>query len=443
MDRDLRTFLLADNPWLTQESRLQAWLRRNLPNPMMPRLGLATARSQWTEANRAHLLVGPRQAGKSTAIWAHLAERGEPFLFVDCGHLLVRAWCTAPPLVIADLESLLPHPVPLYFEEVQRLDEAGLFLKGLVDRRVGVPILASGSSAYHLQARTRESLAGRATRSRLLPFSFAEVCQGTSELSAVARQAEVARRLERHLRYGGYPAIWLSENPEIGLSQLVEAVLIRDASDLFRIARPDAFRRLLQLIAGQVGSLVNLTEWASVLGVSRDTVASYLEILESSHVVASISPYIGGKRAEVTSRPKVYLVDSGIRNRLLHDFRPLSERQDAGPLLENWIFSELWKGLPEGASLHFWRGTSGSEVDFVLARGDALVPIEVKVGPLPQIPRSFRSFLDAHRPFAALLVNGAIERRDRVGGTEVIWLRPERLNETVNELFSLDPNGGP
>lgn len=437
MNRELQTILLRDNPWLSDPERLPEWLQHRLPDPLIPRDVAPTVRERWAEADRAHLVVGPRQAGKSTLLWAHLAERGEPALFVDCEQALVQEWCRSAPLFLADLEDLLPGPVTLFFEEAQHLEEAGLFLKGLVDRRPGVPVLVTGSSSFHLGARTRESLAGRATRTRLLPLSFAEACQDLQGKPPLVADQLAAERFERHLAFGGYPAVWLGEQPDVLLADLVEAVILRDASDLFRIGRPDAFRKLLHLLATQVGSLVNLAEWAGILGIARDTVAAYLEILESGHVAAAIPPFVGGRRAELTSRPKIYLVDNGIRNRLVHDFKPLAERADAGPALENWVFSELWKALPDGATLHFWRSTSGAEVDFVVHRGEETVAVEVKAGRLsrPRIPRAARSFVEAYRPRALLMVQSGLSHREREGETEVRWLPAREAAAAVHESF--------
>lgn len=436
MNRDLQTILLRDNPWLVDSGRLPSWLRSRVPEPFIPREVSGTVRERWAEVNRAHLVVGPRQAGKSSLLWSYLAEKGEPVLFVDCEQALVQEWCRSAPLFLADLEDLLPRPVPLFFEEVQHLEEAGLFLKGLVDRRVGVPVLATGSSSYHLGARTRESLAGRATRTRLLPLSFAEVCPDLAGKPALVAERLRTERLARHLAYGGYPAVWLSETPDLLLTDLVEAVVLRDASDLFRIGRPDAFRKLLSLLATQVGSLVNLAEWAGILGISRDTVASYLEILESGHVAATLPPFAGGRRAELTSRPKVYLVDTGIRNRLVHDFHPLAERADAGPLLESWVFTELWKAHPDGVTLHFWRSASGAEVDFVVARGDVIVAVEVKAGGArPAFPRAARSFIEAYRPQAFLMVQSGVSHRESEGDTEILWLNPDAAAAAVKPFF--------
>ncbi len=438
MDRDLQTIVLRDNPWLIEPNRLRAWLRARLPGTFLPRQAAQDSGRRWAETDRAHLVIGPRQAGKSTMIWAHLAAAGQPALFVDCEQPLVRDWCRSAPLFLDDLEKLIPAQVTLFFEEAQHLEDAGLFIKGLVDRKIGVPILLTGSSSFHLGARTRESLAGRATRTRLLPLSLAEVCSDLAGKPEIVRARLADQRFARHASVGGYPDVWLSDTPEILLTDLVEAVVLRDASDLFRIGRPDAFRRLLRLAAAQAGNLINLSEWAAILGISRDTVASYLEILESTHIFVALPPFAGGRRAELTSTPKIFLVDNGIRNQLVGDFRPMAERTDGGATLENWVFTELWKALPSGATLHYWRSASRAEVDFVVVRGDLIVGLEVKAGQLrrPTLPRAARSFVDAYRPGAFFLVNTGRDDRQRIGDTEVRWLAPRGLAAAVAEIFS-------
>lgn len=370
-------------------------------------------------------------------IWRHFAERARPVLHLDCEQPLVRDWCGSAPLFLADLDRLLNEPTALFFDEVQHLEDAGLFVKGLVDRKLGVPILVTGSSSYHLGARTRESLAGRATRTRILPFSLAEICHDLGDLSEILREKKIRERFDRHIRFGGYPAVWLSEQPDVLLADLVEAFVLRDASDLFEIGRPDAFRRLLHLAARQAGDLVNFTEWSSALGIARETVARYLEILESAHIVVTLPPFAGGKRAEVTSRPKIFLVDPGLRNRLLHDFSPFDERVDRGPLLESWVFSELWKALPPDATLHFWRSSSKAEVDFVMVRGDKILAIEVKASALrrPKLSRSSRSFLEAYAPERFAIASMGLRHEERIDDVPVEWLQPWDLRARIEEIF--------
>jgi len=437
MDRDLQTILLRDNPWIEDPGSLGRWFASHLPETFIPRQILETAAGRWRETDRAHLVVGPRQAGKSTAIWAHLEAVGEPALFIDCEQSLVQHWCRSAPLFLADLEEIVPPPpVTLFFEEAQHLENAGLFLKGIVDRGVGASVLVTGSSSFHLGAKVRESLAGRATRERLLPLSLAEVSHDLKGLSGLARSRAFEERLERHLMYGGYPDVWLGDSPEALLTDLVEAIILRDASDLFRIGRPDAFRRLLRLAAGQAGSLVNLSEWASILGISRDTVASYLEILEAGHVVAMVPPYVGGRRSELTKTPKISFIDNGIRNHLVHSFHLPADRVDSGPAVENWAFGELRKSLPPELDIHFWRSTSKAEVDFVIDTGSAVVGLEIKAGTIgrPSIPRSARSFIEAYRPKQFLIVSADRFDPERIDATEVSWITLDELASTIRQL---------
>lgn len=134
---------------------------------------------------------------------------------------------------------------------------------------------------------------------------------------------------------------------------------------------------------------------------------------------------------------KIYFVDVGIRNQLVRDLRPIDERADAGPVLEDWVFTELWKAMPSTAGLHYWRSTSKAEVDFVVDRGDLIIGIEVKAGNLgrPNIPRSARSFIEAYRPKVFFIVSKDITAADRIGTTQVRWLPAEEVAAAVAELL--------
>lgn len=194
-------------------------------------------------------------------------------LFLLAEEERIAAWCASATAFLADLTTEFPSIRTIFLDEAQQLEEAGLFIKGLVDARRGLDLLVTGSGAFHLESATRESLAGRAIRRRLLPLSIDEiVAHEAHEIPAVRlkRRRDVARR---QLVFGGYPAVWLSEEPAAELREIVEAFVLRDASDRFRIERPDALRRILQLAAGQVGQMVNLAEWAALSGVAASTVA--------------------------------------------------------------------------------------------------------------------------------------------------------------------------
>jgi len=418
MDQQLLRVIAADNEWLDGKP-VEPWYRRRLPSHYLERSLQIEAPDE-----RATLVLGPRQSGKSTLLWHTLAATGEPSLYLNCEDPSVKTWLTSPGAFAADLEDLLPAGTPLFFEEVQALDEAGLFLKGLVDRRLGRPIYATGSSAFHLEAATRESLAGRAIRYLLLPYSLAEIA-GSLPGPAPLRELRLAENMPRLQIFGSYPRVHSHPDPHRELAGLVEAFIVRDASDRFEIRRPDAFRRVLELAASQVGNLCNFSEWAGFASASADTVAEYCRLLEKTHVIRLLRPFVGGKRAELTSMPKVYFLDNGIRNQLFGGFGPIAERGDRGALFENFVFTEIAKSTnPLRESLHFWRSKSGAEVDFVLRRNDALIAIEAKAGDARgQISRSARSFVDAYRPDELLIVHGGASSEEELGETRVRFLQ--------------------
>ena len=315
MNPQLRRVLLAENPWLRGEDLL-SWIRHFLPPIYLPR------RLRLVADERVVLVVGPRQAGKSTLIWKTLEEAAEPVLFLNCEEPSIRDWLTSPAAFLADLAENAPQARTLFFEEVQRLPEAGLFLKGLVDRKTGLRVYATGSSSFDLEAATRESLAGRAQRHLLLPLSLAEAGAALPGSSPLAQEEEVSQRVERMMVYGGYPTVLTSDDPRRDLASLVEAFVVRDASDRFRIRHTAALRKILELAASQVGNLVNLSEWAALSNISNDTVAEYCRLLEETHLIRLVRPFVGGKRAEITGARKVFLLDNGIRNQLFGGFQP-------------------------------------------------------------------------------------------------------------------------
>jgi uncharacterized protein len=417
MEPHIERILGRDNPWLRGQPH-DAWLASHLPADFIKR-----RRALSLDVGRASMIVGPRQAGKSTLAWWTLHQAGAPALLLSCEEPALREWMRSPALFLEGLGQLVDTQPALLLEEAQWLDEAGLFIKGLVDRRYPAPILVTGSSSFHLEARTRESLAGRARRTLLLPLSLTELAAGIQGPPLARREAQ-RELIERMLRYGGFPAAIQAQDPAEELASLVEAFIIRDASDRFDIRNLPAFRRLLGLVASQVGSLANHSEWAAHLGISSDTVASYIGLLEDAHVLRSLRPYAGGKRAELLQRPKVYFIDNGIRNQLFGGFGPTAQRADAGALHENLALTEILKSIPPLlVGVHHWRTRSGAEVDFVLEHQGRLCAVEVKAGDARgRVSRSARSFIDAYEPELFLVVHGGEPLEREQGQTAVRFL---------------------
>jgi hypothetical protein len=355
-------------------------------------------------------------------------------LFLNCEEPSIRQWLTSPALFSRDLESHFSQAEYVFIEEVQRLPEAGLFLKGVFDRHPRQAFFVTGSSSFDLEAVTRESMAGRAIRNLLLPFSLSELGQEFEGLPRLGREVKMAETTLSAALLGGYPSVRQAEDPQRELSRLLEAFVLRDASDRFRIQHIDAFGKLLRLAAGQVGALVNYSEWASVTGVSRGAVRDYMRILEDSHVLRRLEPFVGGKRAEITGAPKVFFIDNGFRNLLAGGLVPIDVRADKGAVFENLVFSELAKAVhPILDTIRFWRSKSGAEVDFVVEHQGRFLPIEVKAtkGPLV-LSRSMHSFIEAYRPTHFLVATLGGEEETTVGNTLIRQLAIHRLEAELS-----------
>ncbi|MBI4858918.1 MAG: ATP-binding protein [Candidatus Riflebacteria bacterium] len=440
MRPDVRERLRILNPWLTcSPGEGRALLQRFLPARYVARR--ASPRQVGDE--HAVIVVGPRQAGKSTLTWHHLEPLFPSVLFLNAEDTLVREACASA----GELADLIRRGYPglkvVFLEEAQHLTEAGLLVKGLVDARLGVQVWVTGSSSYHLCARTRETLAGRATRVKVLPFSLPELlAHEAGDLGPEGRNSVADRLVARQLILGSFPAVWLAGDDGVRqrlLFEYVESFVLRDASDVHRVRNVPAFRRLLGLIAVQMGNLVNLAALGATCGVDAATIDSYLEILDESHVVTRLRPYAGGRRRELTQAPKLYFVDSGLRNALRNDFSPeLATRIDAGALLENWAFAEITKCLDLLDGLGYWRSTNGAEVDFVIEHAGEVAGLEVKASVLrrPEITRSSRSFLEAYKPRRFAVLNlGLHDSVIEVGQTAVAHLTPRTFHTWLETIL--------
>lgn len=434
---EIQNRLKQFNPWLIQPDKAEEFIDRFLPDLYITREVEKTP----LQRNRALLIVGPRQAGKSTLVWRLLHRYIPDILFLNMEDPLLKLECQPAADFIDLLRQHYSFIKAIFIDEIQHLEEAGLFVKGLIDARLNLPIFITGSSAFHLMSKTRESLAGRATRQRLLPFSMSELMGHAHPANPVAARHTGDQIVAHQLIYGSYPAVYLAKNPDeknMLLNDLVEALILKDVSDLFRIKRVDAFRKLLTLLAGQIGQMMNFSELASICQVDVGTIRSYVEILEESHVVKIVPPFAGGKRREIIGAPKVFFLDNGIRNQLLNNFSPaLDLRTDRGQLLENWVFTEIYKSAPLPAVIKFWRSKAGAEVDFIIEHAGKSYGLEVKYTLLKQskLSRSVRSFLDVYQPEKFALLNSSLEQKVNVADREVNFITPCGLSRWLYGIF--------
>lgn len=425
------------NPWLGNREKGKEILRNFIPVKYVDR-SLETVP---TFSDRANLIVGPRQAGKSTMIWHRLLQYETNILFLNMEDPLLRSSCTSPVDFVSSFRKNYSFVSAIFFDEIQHMTEAGLFIKGLVDAKLGIPVWVSGSSSFSLLSKTRESLAGRAVKRKLLPFSVTETVHHENPSNPIETQRIAGEIISHSMIFGSYPAVYLTDDIDhksLFLDDLVDSLILRDASDLFKIKRIDAFRKLLTLLAGQIGSLLNLSEAASQCGIDIGTVNSYLEILEESHVVKKLKPFAEGKRREITGTPKVLFIDNGIRNQLLNNFnQQIDLRTDKGQLFENWVFSEIYKFLPFQSNLKFWRSKSKAEVDFVIENAGKVYAVEVKASHLtkPTVGKSIHSFLSAYSIEKLAIVNFSLQEQIEINNCPVEFITSAQLPDWIEKIF--------
>lgn len=347
------------------------------------------------------VLMGPRRAGKTT-LGKYLAEqllegkRYPQLLYLNCDYRSIREWLSSPSFISQAQEQFSLETFILFIDEVQRIENPGLLLKAIIDLGLPLKCITTGSSQLEIKSKVQEYLTGRQFTSIILPFSHSEW--------------NMENELDEILVYGCYPQVLKSSKKESQLREIYNSYVQKDIIEILKIGKSDVFQQLITLIAHGSGQLVNYNQLASDCKVSVTIVRNYLNIMEQTFLIVKVTPFVGNKRAEVTSNPMYYFIDNGFRNIALRNFSSLPARNDAGLLVENFVFQEIYKFKTQhylSFDIHYWRTKSGAEVDFVLFKNtDYFLPIEVKYRSMnkPTVSRGFRSFIEAYRPKKAIYI---------------------------------------
>lgn len=338
--------------------------------------------------DKVGVLLGARQVGKTTLV-AHVLV-GQEALFLNFDIEVDKArFQAAAALAPSDGLRSLGNPAVLVIDEAQRWPDTARIVKGWHDARIPVKVLLLGSSALDLLDQTAESLTGRSRRVVLPPLLFTEALGGQPWYDAAGSAEHLQRHfgpqlracLMQRLAFGSYPEVVTSGQPAKLLRQLSADYLWKDVLQAGLVKKPELIRRLLTLLAHQVGSEVSTNELATQLGMARATVDHYLDLLERTFVIFRLPAFGNNPRKEITKNQKVYFWDTGIRNALLESFSTDPYRPDIGALWENWVIAEVAKrnalaGSP--AQLFFWRTRAQSEVDLVVKQAGGLRAFEIK-----------------------------------------------------------------
>lgn len=362
---------------------------------LIPRRAAAQVEAALADT-RVVLISGARQAGKSTLVRIvagdRLAERR------DLDRAQDRAAAVADPVGFVDSPELL------VIDEIQRAPDLLLAIKASVDEdpRPGRYLLTGSARLFGMVA-APDALPGRMETIELWPFSQGEldgepdgfvdaVFTFGPELrhESTVTRADYAARIVR----GGLPEATSRDDPrrrQRFLDGYVQALIDRDVRQLSDIQHKGELRRLVRVLAARSATIIAANSLESALGLSRPTIARYLQALEEIFLVRRIPGWSRNLGTRATAAPKLILTDSGIAaNEMAVDARSLL-RPGApfGTLLESFVLSELSRQLTwcvQPAELYHYRDHSKFEVDAILEdRSGRVVGIEVKaastVGP--------------------------------------------------------------
>ena len=263
----------------------------------------------------------------------------------------------------------------VFVDEAQRINGIGLTLKIITDQFKDVQLWISGSSSFMLFNELSEPFTGRKWEYEMLPISWEEFQNHIGYLKA-------EQELENRLIYGFYPDVInnVGEEREI-LKNLVSSYLYRDILAYAEIRKPEVLGKLVQALALQIGSEVNYNELSQLIGVDRNTIQRYIEILEKGYVTFRLGSYSNNIRNELKKSKKIYFYDNGIRNMIIGNFNDLSLRSDVGALWENFLVSERMKQNKYKLTLaysYFWRTIQQQEIDYVEKVNQKLYGYEFK-----------------------------------------------------------------
>ncbi len=365
-----------------------------------------------------HLVFGARQTGKSTllkkllpepAIWLNFSRPAERVEYLRNPDLLVQR-CRAlpksrrPATVVVDEAQNVPD----IFDAVQYLYDS--------DQRRWRFVLC-GSSARKLRVTGANLLPGRSLLHRLYPLLLLERPAPMREKTQAETSSPLPVRVSGAADEPWFPPADLFERLTFGELPGVATAARAERADLLRaytsvyleeelrrealVKNWPAFARFLQLAAGDAGQMINYASISRDAGVSLPTVKTYYQLLEDMFLGFRVTAFSGSPRKSLLSTERFFFFDVGVRNAAAE--LPLSTvavRANPGPVFEQWVGIELWKRLQYlgDGKLHYLRTKGGAEVDFIVARGGKLVPIEVKWTERPTVAdvRHLTTFLEEH-----------------------------------------------
>jgi len=347
------------------------------------------------------IIVGQRQVGKTSEL-LRIKDKNPKALFFDFEDFSQRNLFKE--VSVSNLSQILGSEGIVLFDEIHKLNSSGSILKLIHDHLPNIKVVASGSASFLLLKNIGDSLYGRKELIEMYPLTFREMLGEVDngefnfgEYPKLINKPKIDSLLQSKFIFGSLPKVFLAntfEEKKNLLEDYIESFLLKDIFEIERIKNPDVFRKLLTLVALQLGSEINANEIAQSLGTSRTTILDYIEIFEKFYIIKTLRTYSTNKRKEISKKFKVYFTDIGVRNALIKNYASLDLRADSGAIFENVVINEVFFNsyyfrLPY--NFYFWKDRNNYEVDLVLENQQTglLTPVEIKLSKTTSPTRSF------------------------------------------------------
>lgn len=341
-------------------------------------------------SNKALIIMGARQVGKSTLLRTMLGERNDVIWMNGDEPDIVQLFEN---ISSTRLRSIIGSNRFIVIDEAQRIPNIGLKLKLITDNIAGVQVIATGSSSFELSSKVNEPLTGRKREFRMLPLCFREMAEHTGLLDEL-------RLIPHRLVYGYYPEVVNNAGDEREtLKELSDSYLYRDILSLDNISKPEKLIKLLQALAFQIGGQVSYSEIGKLIGLDPKTIERYVDILEKSYIIFRLGSFSRNLRNELKNSRKIYFWDLGIRNAVIGNLSLVENRTDAGALWENFVISERMKKLSYASSFAtswYWRTQQQKEIDYIEEEDGKLQAYEIKWNDKKVTLKSPASFSSAY-----------------------------------------------
>ncbi|MGQ1788457.1 ATP-binding protein [Saccharicrinis sp. GN24d3] len=327
------------------------------------------------QSNKVVIVFGARRVGKTVLVKEILDLVNEPVLTLNGEDINVH-----DKLAIRSVENykqILGSFKFLYIDEAQKIPEIGLKLKLMIDEINGLKIIISGSSSFDIHKDAGEPLTGR-------KYSFNLFALSENEYNQIENSISKVDKVRERLVFGNYPELLHLPDREDKidyLNEMVSSYLLKDILVYENIKNSQKIFNLLRLIAFQIGGEVSLQELGNQLGISKNTVEKYLDLLSKVFILHKVEGFSRNLRKEITKNSRWYFLDNGIRNAVIANFNPIESRNDIGVLWENYMISERLKYQEYQRLMsnnYFWRTYDQHEVDWVEEREGALFGYEFK-----------------------------------------------------------------